>query len=99
MVALVDLVTAFVLIVSVPELLPDEIVTVDGTVADPESLDIETAIPPLGAGPVKLIVPTLDLPPFTDEGLTDSDLIEGGAIVSVADFEVVPSLAVSVATD
>lgn len=44
-----------------------------------------TVVPPLGAGPVRVTVPTLEPPPCTDDGDTASPETDGASTDSVAD--------------
>jgi hypothetical protein len=72
-VAVVDLVTVFVVTVKVAVVLPAGTATVAGTVADVVLLDRATEIPPLGAAPVKVTVPVDEVVPVTLAGLRDTD--------------------------
>jgi hypothetical protein len=88
--------------VNVALVCPDCTVTLDGTVAtDVLLLDRFTLAPPEGAAPVNVTVPVELFPPLTlvglsvsDESVTDED---AGLMVSVAWFELLPSVAVIVA--
>jgi hypothetical protein len=82
---------------NIPKVRPAGIVTVPGTVADPDELVTVTLNPSVGAGELKVIVPVLEAPPLTDVGLKVSDFTVGGSIVNVADSDLVPSLPVIVA--
>lgn len=71
--------------------------TVAGTVADELPL-LRLMTAPVGpAGPFKLTVPVLELPPRTEAGLITSDVNVGGSMVSVVDSEDPFKLAVIVA--
>jgi len=83
-VEVVSALTDVVLTVNVAEVLPAGIVTVAGTVAEDRLLDSEITNPPVGAGDVMLTVPVLDLPPFTELGLSDKAFRAGAKIVRVA---------------
>ena len=56
--------------VKVVLLAPAGTVTLAGTVAAALSLDRATVVPPLGAGPVSVTVPVLDVPAVTLAGET-----------------------------
>lgn len=88
-------VTAEVETLNVAFELPDDTVTLAGTVADVElSLNITTT-PPLGAGTLNVTVPTEAVPPLTVAGLSESELnAVTTVIVTVASILLVtPSLA------
>jgi hypothetical protein len=75
MTALVSLLTTFVVTVKVVVIAPAGIVTLDPT----KALKLEdaraTVVPPVGAGPEMLRVPTVDVPPLT--GFTDQITDDG----------------------
>src|SRR2546425_3726749 len=74
MVTGVDAVTALVLTVNVALLAPTATVTLAGTVAVDVLLERETAVPPLGAGPLSVTVPVGDCtPPVTLVGFSVSE--------------------------
>ena len=77
---------------------PAATVTEDATVADDELLDSLTAIPPVGATPLRVTVPEEDDPPTKFVGVKVNKTSVGGLIVRVAVLETVPLLAVIVAT-
>lgn len=89
--------TAEVFTVKVPVVLPTATVRDAATVALAELLISETMSPPVGAGELRVTVPLLDFPPFTDVGLSVTDTITGGVIVRVADCIVPFKFAVSTA--
>jgi hypothetical protein len=70
-----------VLTVKVIEAFPAAIFTVAGTDAWDWLLDNEIDKPPVGAMPVKVIVPVEVLPPVTLEGLKLIEVKVGGTIV------------------
>src|SRR5437763_9363354 len=81
MVALVEVVTAVVLTVKLPVVVPAGTVTLAGTVAAPVLLLRDTTAPPAGAAPVSTTTPCELLPPTTLAGLTDNeDNDTGGAV-------------------
>jgi len=90
--------TVEVLTVNVDEFLPAGIVTVAGTVAEEPVAANAITRPAAGAAEVMVAVPVLDFPPTTVVGLSVSDFNVGAVIVSVAVFELLPSVAVSIAT-
>jgi hypothetical protein len=75
MTALVSLLTTLVVTVKVAVIAPAGIVTLDATKALKLDDARETVVPPVGAGPEMLRVPTVDVPP--DTGDTDHDTDEG----------------------
>src|SRR6266478_3322047 len=80
MVTGVDAVTALVLTVNVALLAPAATVTLAGTVAVDVLLERETAMPPLGAGPLSVTVPVeVCAPPVTLAGFSVSEERVGGA--------------------
>lgn len=83
-VALTWLATAVVLAVNDPTDLPAAISTVTGTIADFELLANFTVTPPVGAGPVKVIVPDEGLPPTTNLGDRVTEAMVGAVTVTVA---------------
>jgi hypothetical protein len=71
--------------VKVALVLPEGTVTEAGTVAAAVLLLVRpTAIPPVGAGPLKLTVPVELVPPVTDVGFRLTELRAGGRTVSPA---------------
>ena len=72
-------------------------VTEAGTVAELEPLDSFTTKPPVGARPLRVTVPVVDVPPATPAGLTLTDTKTGGVIVRAADAEDDPKVALIVA--
>ena len=83
----------------VAEVLPAGIVTAEGAEANPELTDRATTRPPDGAAEVIVTVPVLDYPPTTLAGLNVNDLSVGAITVSVAVFEMPPSVAVKVTVE
>lgn len=85
MVTFVEDVTVFVVTVKVAVVAPAATVTFAGTVAT-EVLLLErvTAMPPAGAGPLRVTVPVDGLPPCTLVGLRARDDIVGALTVKVA---------------
>jgi hypothetical protein len=81
----------------VAELLPEDTVKDDGTVADVLLLDSRTTTPAVGAFPVRLTVPVELTPPTTTEGLMLSACKLAGLTVIVAVCEICPKVAVTVA--
>ena len=75
MTALVSLLTTLVLTVKVAVIAPAGIITLDATNALKLDDARETVVPPEGAGPEILRVPTVDVPPGT--GFTDQVTDEG----------------------
>jgi len=73
-----------VLTMNVAELLPDDTVTLAGTLAT-EGLLLEstTTVPPAGAGPLRVTVPVEELPAFTVEGESVNDDGTGGLTMMV----------------
>ena len=67
MTALVSLLTTLVVTVKVAVIAPAGIVTLDATKALKLDDARETVVPPVGAGPEMLRVPTVDVPPDTGE--------------------------------
>ena len=77
--------TMLVLTVKVALVDPDGMVALAGTVAaDVLLLDSDTAAPPAGAGPLRVTVPTEELPPVTVDGFSVSETSTGGITVSDA---------------
>ena len=70
MVTGVDVVTALLVTVNVPLVVPAATVTLAGTVAADELLERFTATPPLGADPLRVTVPIEEDPPVTLVGLS-----------------------------
>lgn len=69
---------------NVPVLAPAATVTVAGTVAL-AVLEVKvTAVPPVGAIPLKVTVPVEVAPPWTDVGFNETAVRTAGLIVSVA---------------
>src|SRR5690349_10292214 len=66
-------VTEAVVTVKVSLLLPAATVTERGTVAAALLLESETDTPPVGAGPLKVMVPVAEAPPVTLAGETATD--------------------------
>jgi hypothetical protein len=92
------MVTATVLTVKVALVLPLGTVTVAGTVAAEVLLLVSvTAVPPAGAGPLKVTVPWEAEPPVTLVGLSTRALAAGGVTVRVAVL-VTPPLAADIVT-
>jgi hypothetical protein len=85
-VAVVDAVTAVVVMVNVALGLPAPTVSEALTVADVELLDRVTVMPPVGAAPLKVTVPVEEVPPATLAGFTDTpdSVTAGGRMVSEA---------------
>jgi len=79
--AVVGVVTGFVVIGNVADVLPDGMTTEAGTVTDVAVND--TVIPPDGAVPFRLTVPVADVPPNKDVGLTTRFERMAGETVSV----------------
>lgn len=76
--------TVLVVTVNVVEVVPAATVTLEGTVAALVLLLVSvTTAPPLGARPLRVIVPVEDEPPVTLAGLSVSEESVGGFIVSV----------------
>ena len=75
MTALVSLLTTLVETVKVAVIAPAGIVTLEATNALKLDDASATVVPPIGAGPEMLKVPTVDVPP--DTGDTDHDTDEG----------------------
>lgn len=74
--------TGAVVAVNVTLLAPAGTVMEGATAATEESLvDRETAIPPLGAGPLRTTVPLEELPPVRFAGVIESDATVGGTTV------------------
>jgi hypothetical protein len=83
MVTAVSEFTAVVLMVTVVPPPPSGMVTVFGTVAHEALLARATTVPPLGAGPVNMIVALAGTPPVTWPGSIVNFLIVGGVTVSL----------------
>lgn len=96
-VAFVDVATAMVVTVKVAVLVPAATVTVDGTLALKLFELRVMAVPPVRAGPFKVTVAVEEVPPFTDVGVSVSELRDAAAMLRVALAEVPARLAVSVA--
>ena len=84
MVARVAAETARVFTVKVAVKEPWTTVTVFGTDAEALLLERGIVIPPAGAGEVSVTVQTEVPPPFTEAGLSTSDLIEGASRINCA---------------
>jgi hypothetical protein len=89
-VAVVDLVTVFVVTVNVAVVLPAARVTVAGTVADVVLLDKATEMPPLGAAPVRVTVAVDEAPPLKLAGLRDTE--DSAAADAIVNAEVLLTL-------
>jgi hypothetical protein len=77
-VALVEVVTVFVVTVKLAVVLPAVTVTLAGTVATPVLLlERVTTVPPDGAGPEMVIVLVEGEPPLTEVGFKVSELTTG----------------------
>jgi hypothetical protein len=84
--------TARVVTVNVPEVAPATTVTVPGTVAL-AALELSViAIPPVGAGPLRVTVPVEEVPPVTVAGESVRPVSVGGLIVRLAVKVVEPSV-------
>lgn len=82
-VAVAEEVTGDVVTVNETVELPALTLTCDGTVAEEMLLDSPTEIPPLGAGPLKVMVPVDGLPPVTVAGFREiNDSASAGLTVS-----------------
>ena len=88
--------TAEVFTVKVVDVFPDGTVTEEDTVADVIELLSLTTIPPAPAGPVKVTVPVDVTPPTTTDGLSVTDVSDGGLIDNAAVSTAFPFLAVIV---
>ena len=89
MAIVVEATTALVVTAKVTLAVPAGMVTLDGTVATLELLLESETTAPLGAGPLRLIVPVEDCePPITLVGFNVSDerVTAGGVTVSDADL-------------
>jgi hypothetical protein len=77
---------------------PAGTVTVAGTVAEEPFELVVTTVPPVGAGPVSVIVAVDEVPPVTDVGFRVSPLVAtvGGMIVRLAELVLEPDVAVMV---
>ncbi len=94
MLAKVCLETGEVVMVNVPEEAPALIVMLEGTVAQALLLDKETAMPPVGAAPLRLTVPVAEMPPKTEVGVIETLDGTGGTTVRFAVVEAEPTAAV-----
>jgi len=83
------------LTVKVPEVFPEAIVSVAGTVASVFEVAIVITRPPVGAAPVRVTVPVELLPPTTLDGLKVKLAMVGGMTVSVVETDTEPSVAPS----
>lgn len=93
--------TATVETVAVPDVAPAAIVTVAGTVAA-ELLEVRATLsPPVGAGPLIVIVAVDELPPTTDVGFNTTVVTPGPLSVNVPGVETLlaPAVIVTVAAD
>lgn len=88
--------TEVVLTVNVEEALPASMETVEGTMALVELLTSLSTSPPTGAGPLRVTVPTEEVPPDRLVGLSPTDASAGGAIMRFAVWETELSFAVIV---
>ncbi len=71
-------VTLLVETVKVTVVAPAGTVTLAATVAAVVLLDVSvTTVPPAGAGPLRVIVPVLEAPPFTDVGFSTTEIGAG----------------------
>ena len=95
--AVVDADTAVVFTRKVAEVDPAATETVAGTVAEVESLDNFTTVPPAGAVPVKVTVPFEEIPPSTLVGERETLDMASGLIVKAAEADDVPRAALIVA--
>jgi hypothetical protein len=77
-------VTVLVVIAKLAELAFAGTVTLAGTCAAVLLLARAATIPAVGAGPVRITVPTADAPPGTDVGLTVTELTTGAFTVKLA---------------
>jgi hypothetical protein len=96
--AVVCAVTAVVVMVNVPEVLPAAIVIVAGTLAALPTLDRLTTSPPAGAAVPIVTVPVDGFPPITEAGFKLKPVRSGGLMVKFADTEIPLSFALIVAT-
>jgi len=87
-VGLLAAVTAIVVMLKVALDVPDATVIEPGTVALELLDESATVIPPDGAGPFNVIVPTELLPPTTEAGFNPSDAIAGGLSDTVPTWEI-----------
>ena len=90
--------TGFVDAVKVAVLEPAATITKPGTETEFKLLWRFTVIPPVPAGPLKVTVPVEEVPPVTDVGFKEMETSVAGVMVSFADCEVLPSVAVMFAT-
>jgi hypothetical protein len=90
MVAVVEADTADVVTVKLALALPAATVTVVGTDTAEELSLRETEIPPLGADPVNVTVPSEVVPPVTEVGLRLTELRTRGVNVRFAVFVMPP---------
>lgn len=84
-VAVVEAVTALVVIVKVAAVLPAATVTLAGSVAEELLLDNAIEIPPVGAAALRVTVLVDTVPPVTEVGLSEmEESAKAGAIVRAA---------------
>jgi len=97
-VAVVLVVTFVVFTVNVPDDLPAGMITVFGGTAEVLLLVTVTRRPPVGAGPLTVIVPVLVLPPVTLVGESVSETKAAWLTVKVAVCEIAPWVPVTTTT-
>lgn len=90
--------TADVVTVNVAATAPGETITLAGSAALVLFDDRVTAVPPVGAGPLRVTVPCDGFPPITEAGDKVTLVGTAGLIVNFAEAEVDPIVAVIVAT-
>ena len=95
--AVAEVETTLVVTVKVAVVEPAAKVALAGTVAEAESEDSVTTVPPVGAALPSVIVPVELEPPFTVVGFRTTLDSFGGLTARMADLATVPSLAVTVA--
>lgn len=83
--------------VNVPVLAPAATVAVVGTVTRAELALSDTAIPPAGAGPVRVIFPVDVVPVMIVEGVTETEESAAGTTVTLTEV-VVPSAVAEIVT-